>query len=257
MPINIPTKHNKKLEQIVERINQDVELHQMWKCANINAVDRSGINDHGEVHIRIVANIALKMLRLLMEAGIEPSVVKNYGLTNDDAEAIVVLAECLHDVGIAIHRENHEQFSLVLATPKVKELLEGVYDVEGQVIMTSEVLHAIVAHHWDVPCLTIEAGVVKVADALDMTQGRSRIPFEAGKVNIHSVSAAAIDSVTLKRGEVKPISIEIQMSNSAGIYQLDQLLKRKLRNSSIADYVEIEAKIEAEVEKRLVKMYTF
>lgn len=257
MPINIPTKHNKKLEQIVERINADAELHQMWKCANINAVDRSGINDHGEVHIRIVANIALKMLRLLIEGGIRPSVVENYGLTNDDAEVVVVLGECLHDVGIAIHRENHEQLSLVFAAPKLKELLDGVYGVEERVIITSEVLHTIVAHHWDAPCLTIEAGVVKVADALDMTQGRSRIPFEAGKVNIHSVSAAAIDSLTLKKGEVKPISIEINMSNSAGIYQIDELLKRKLRNSSIADYVEIEAKIEAEVEKRLVKMYTF
>lgn len=257
MPIKIPAKHNDKLERIVERINADVELHQLWRCANVNAVDRSLINDHGEVHIRIVANIALKMLRLLVDAGIQPSVVRNYALANDDAEVIVVLGECLHDVGIAIHRENHEQFSLVFAVPKLKELLEGVYGVEERVIIASEVLHTIVAHHWDVPCLTIEAGVVKVADALDMTQGRSRIPFEAGKVNIHSVSAAAIDNVTLRKGEMKPISIEIEMSNSAGIYQLDELLKRKLRNSSIADYVEIVARIEAEVEKRLVKMYTF
>lgn len=256
MPINIPTRHNKKLEQVVEKVNQDVELHQLWKCANINAVDRSGINDHGEVHIRIVANIALKLLRLLIEAGVQPSVVKNYGLTNEDAEVIVVLGECLHDVGIAIHREDHERYSLMLAAPKLKELLEGTYGAEEKAIIASEVLHAIVAHHSDTPCLTIEAGVVKVADALDMTQGRSRIPFEAGKVNIHSVSAAAIDSVTLKRGEVKPISIAIAMSNSAGIFQLDQLLKSKLRNSTIAEYVEIEAKIEGEVEKRLVKMFT-
>lgn len=257
MPINIPTKHNKKLTQVVEKINQDAELHQLWKCSNINAVDRSGISDHGEVHIRIVANIALKLLRLLVDAGIQPSIVKNYGLTNDDAEVIVVLAECLHDLGIAIHREDHEQHSLTLAAPKLREFLDGVYGVEERVIITSEVLHAIIAHRWDVPCLTVEAGVVKVADALDMTHGRSRIPFEAGQVNIHSVSAAAVDSVTLKRGEVKPISIQIIMSNSAGIFQLDQLLKRKLRNSSLADYIEIEAKIEGEVEKRLVKMYTF
>ncbi|MCL5263862.1 MAG: phosphohydrolase [Chloroflexi bacterium] len=257
MPINVPTKHNKKLEQLVERINQDVELHQLWKCVNINAVDRSGISDHGEVHIRIVANVALKLLRLLVDAGIEPNVVKNYGLTNDDAEVVVVLAECLHDLGIAIHREEHEHHSLILAAPKLKELLDGVYGVEERTIVTCEVLHAIIAHRWDVPCLTIEAGVVKVADALDITEGRSRIPFETGQVNIHSVSAAAIDSVTLKRGEVKPISLEIAMSNSAGIFQLDELLKRKLRNSSIADYVELVARIEAETEKRLVKIYTY
>jgi metal-dependent HD superfamily phosphatase/phosphodiesterase len=256
MPINIPTRHNAKLENVIERVNQDVELHQMWRCANVNAVDRSGINDHGEVHIRIVSNIALKMLRLLIEGEVQPSVVKNYALTNDDAEVIVVLAECMHDLGIAIHRENHESYSPILAAPKLRELLDGIYTVEERVIIISEVLHAIVAHHWDVPCLTIEAGIVKVADALDMTQGRSRIPFEAGKVNIHSVSAAAIESVSLKKGEVKPISIEVAMSNSAGIFQLDQLLKPKLRNSSIADFIEIEARIEGEVEKTLVKYFT-
>ncbi len=257
MPINIPTRHNLKLEQVVQRINQDAELHQLWKCANINAVDRIGMSDHGEVHIRIVSNIALKLLRLLVEANIQPSVVKNYGLSNEDAEVIVVLAECLHDLGISIHREDHEQRSLILAAPKLKELLDGVYSVEERVIVPSEVLHAIIAHRWDVRCLTIEAGVVKVSDALDITEGRSRIPFETGQVNIHSGSAAAIDSVTLRRGEVKPIGIEIKLSNSAGIFQIDELLKRKLRNSSIADYVEIEAKIEAEVEKRLVKFYPF
>lgn len=257
MPINLPSRHNEKLSRLIEKINADAELHQMWKCANVNAVDRSGISDHGEVHIRIVSNIALKMLRILVEAGIEPSVVKNHGLTPEDAEVIVVLAECLHDVGISIHREDHERLSLILSLPKLQELLEGIYELEQRTIIISEVLHAIYAHHWDTPCLTIEAGVVKVADALDLTEGRSRIPFEAGKVNIHSVSAAAIDKITIRKGEIKPIGIEIEMSNSAGIYQIDELLKRKLHHSSVADFVEIVARIESEVEKRLVKLYTF
>ncbi len=52
--------------------------------------------------------------------------------------------------------------------------------------MVSETLHAIVAHDADEECLTIEASALKIADATDMTLGRSRIPFEAGKVNIHS-----------------------------------------------------------------------
>ena len=115
MPLNVPTRHNDKLRQVVARINQDVELEQLWKCVNINAVDRSGISDHGVTHVRIVANAALKLLRLLAEAGVTTSVEANYGLTQDDAEVIVVLAACLHDLGIAIHRDNHEQHSLVLA----------------------------------------------------------------------------------------------------------------------------------------------
>ncbi|MBC7249672.1 MAG: HD domain-containing protein [Anaerolineae bacterium] len=256
MPLKVPTRHNEKLRQIVERINQDVELDQLWKCVNINAVDRSGISDHGATHVHIIANAALKLLRLLLEAGITSSVEANYGLSQDDAEVVVVLAACFHDLGIAIHRDNHEQYSLVLAVPKLRQVLEGIYDEATRTIIMAETLHAMIAHRWDERCLTIEAGVVKVADALDMTEGRSRIPFEAGETNIHSVSAAAIDAVSLHKGEKVPIRIEITMSNSAGIFQVDELLKRKLRHSSIAPYVEVVARIEGETEKRLLEFYT-
>ena len=95
-----------------------------------------------------------------------------------------------------------------------------------------------------------------MADALDMTQGRSRIPFEAGQTNIHSVSAMAIDSVSLEKGKTTPIRVVITMSNSAGIFQVDELLKRKLKNSTIAPYVEVVARIEGETEKRLVEFYS-
>jgi len=255
MLLKVPMRHNDKLRQVVARINQDVELEQLWKCVNINAVDRSGISDHGATHVRIVANAGIKLLRLLVESGIKTSVETNYGLTQDDAEVIIALAAALHDLGIAIHRDNHEKYSLVLAVPKLRELLDGIYDVTQRTIIAAETLHAIIAHRWNERCLTIEAGVVKVADALDMTQGRSRIPFEAGETNIHSVSAAAVDVVSLHKGEKVPIRIEITMSNSAGIFQVDELLKRKLHNSSIAPYVEVVVKIEGEAEKRLIEFY--
>ncbi len=255
---NIPTRHNEKLHTVVERINADEELWQLWACANVSSMDRAGITDHGDVHIRIVANAALKMLRLLTEAGIQTSIETNYEMTKEDAEVVVVLAACMHDLGISIHRDDHEQYSLFLARLKLPAFLDGLYDVRQQTIMTSEILHAIIAHRWDVRCLTLEAGVMKVADALDMTEGRSRIPFEAGSVNIHSVSAAAINSVELKHGEERPIRVEITMSNSAGVFQVDELLKRKLKNSSIAPYVEVIARVaeESETERRLVGVFT-
>jgi uncharacterized protein len=256
MTLSVPTKHNQILTQVIERVNADQELLQLWKCANINVVDRLGMSDHGEVHIKIIANIALRLLRLLVDGGVEMSVVKDHKLTNHDAEVIVVLAACLHDLGIAIHRDNHEEYSLFLAWTKVHELLDGLYNIPQRTAVITETLHAINAHSWDVRCLTIEAGVLKVADALDMTQGRSRIGFEAGTVNIHAVSAQAIDSVNISKGEDKPIRIEIAMSNSAGIFQVDELLKRKLRNSSIAQYVEVMARIEGETERRLLEVYT-
>jgi metal-dependent HD superfamily phosphatase/phosphodiesterase len=257
MRLNLPTRRNEKLRHLVARIDHDVELHTLWQCVNINAVDRAGITDHGQVHVKIVANIALKLVRLLIDAGVSMGVVGEHGLTTDEAEIIVVLAACLHDLGISIHRSNHEQYSLFLAERKARDLLDGLYDVRERTILVAETLHAVIAHRWDQTCLTTEAGVVKVADALDVTEGRSRIPFEAGKTDIHSISALAIDRVDIRKGEDVPIVIEIAMNNSAGIFQVDELLKRKLRSSSIAPYAQVLARIEGETEKRILEFYSF
>lgn len=255
MGLRIPIKGNKKLEQLLAHIDTDAELNQWWRSANINAVDRFGISDHGEVHIRIVANAALRLLRLLVAGGVEPSVVKNHGMTSDDAECVVALAAALHDIGIAIHRDDHERYSLILAYPKARQLLAGLYEEPQLTIMVGEVLHAIIAHNSEQRCLTIEAGAVKLADALDMTEGRSRIPFDAGQINIHSISALAIKSVQIKKGEVKPVCIDVELYNSAGIYQIDNLLKKKLKNSTLVPYIEVCARIDGETEKRLMNEY--
>ena len=257
MSFQVPTRKNRELESLLKHINEDVELLQLWKCANVNAVDRSGINDHGEVHIRIVSNAALKILRLLVKGGVEPSVVKDHGMKIEDAEVIVVLAACLHDIGISAHRDDHEKYSLFLAYPKARELLNGIYEEPALTTIASEVMHAIISHNAEEVCLTIEAGVLKVADALDMTGGRSRIPFEIGKVNIHSVSAQAVESVDIETGDDRPVKLVITLANSAGIFQVDELLRHKLKNSTIEDYVEILAKIEGETERRLIEIYKF
>jgi metal-dependent HD superfamily phosphatase/phosphodiesterase len=243
------------LQRLLERINADMELLQLWRCANVNAVDRLNMNDHGEVHIRIVANAGLRILRLLIEAGIQPSVITDYGLTYDEAEIIVTLAACLHDLGIAVHRDDHERYSLILAYAKARQLLGEIYPEPALTIIVAETLHAVIAHRADVRSLTIEAGVLKVADALDMTQGRSRIPFQAGQVNIHSVSALAVETVQIEKGVERPIQVTITLSNSAGIFQVDELLKRKLKNSTLAPYVEVVARIEGETERRLIEVY--
>lgn len=253
--IHVPVRHNAKLAAVLERVNRDVELHTMWKCANINAVDRLGISDHGRVHVQIVANIALKLLRLLVERGIKPGIVENYNMSMDEAEVVVVLGALLHDIGICVHRDEHEHHSLWLAERKIRELLDEIYDIESRTILMSEILHAVVAHARDQRCLTYEAGVVKVADALDIAKGRSRIPFEHGHVNIHSLSAAAIESVELKAGVEKPIFIQVNMNNSSGLFQIDELLKKKINNSTLKGQIELVASIEAENEKKLIEVF--
>jgi hypothetical protein len=255
MLIEVPARHNTSLRTIMSAVNGDAELLQLYRSANINAVDRSGLNDHGEVHIRIVANAALRMLRILTEAGLSPGVVSSHGLEVADAEVVVYLAACLHDIGIAVHRDEHEQYSLIMAYPKARQLLSGIYQEPALTALVAEVLHAVVAHRWDVRCLTLEASVVKVADALDMSQGRSRIPFEAGQVNIHSVSALAVRDVSIERGSERPLRIDITLSSTAGIFQVDELLQRKLKNSTLAPHVELVARLDGEGEPALLKVY--
>jgi metal-dependent HD superfamily phosphatase/phosphodiesterase len=249
-------KCNEQLCRVVDRLNKDIEVKTLWRASNITAIDRLGFNDHGPTHIRIVTKTALRMLDLLMDDGMKPSVVKDYGMTIQDAQVIVMLAAALHDIGHAVHRDRHEEFSISLAPPIIKRLLADIYDEEKGTIMMAEILHAIIAHREDVLPLTLEAGVVRVADALDMEKGRARIPFQSGRVNIHSVSALAIDKVRVRKGTERPILIEIEMNNSAGIYQIDELLKDKLEKSGIRDKITIVTLV-AKEEKRIVECLKF
>jgi metal-dependent HD superfamily phosphatase/phosphodiesterase len=255
MRIRVPPRANRKLAAILERVNEDGQLKGWWHVSNINAVKRLEINDHSWVHIQIVANIALKLLRQLTKHGVEPALVRDYGMTRDDAEIVVVLGSLLHCVGMSIHREGHEDWSLFLAEPKMRELLDGLYEEPDLTVIVSEVLGAITSHRDYGQPLTLEAGIVRVADALDMAKGRSRIPFEHGRVSIHSLSAAAIEDVAIKDGERTPILIEITMNNSSGVYQVDELLKAKLRGSGLEPYVEVIAHIDTEAEKSLIPLY--
>jgi len=255
MRINVPVRGNRKLRTLIERVNDDKQLKGWWHVSNVNAVARMEINDHSWVHIQIVTNIALKLLRQLTKHHVEPAVVTDYGMTRDDAEVIVTLAALTHCLGMSIHRHGHEDFSLFLAAPKLQQLLEGIYDEPDRTVIASEVLQAIISHRADGQPLTIEAGLIRVADALDMAKGRSRIPFEKGSVSMHSLSAAAIEDVTISDGEDRPIKIEILMNNSSGLFQVDGLLKSKLRGSGLEPYVEVIAHIDTEAEKRLVPEY--
>jgi uncharacterized protein len=255
MRIRAPERANKKLRALLERVNSDRQLKAWWHVANVNATVRMEINDHSWVHIQIVTNIALKLLRQLTKHGVEPSLVRDFGMTQDDAEIVVTLGALLHCVGMSVHREGHEDFSLFLAEPKMRELLDGLYEEPELTVIISEVLQAITSHRDYGKPLSLEAGIVRVADALDMAKGRSRIPFEHGRVSIHSLSAAAIEDVTITDGDDRPVKIEILMNNSSGIYQVDGLLKAKLRGSGLEPYVEVIAHIDTEAEKRLVPIY--
>ncbi len=261
---NIPYRGNNKLKQVMDKVREDRKLQTYWKCSNVMAIERMGYTDHGPTHVKIVANIALKLLRILTEKKlITPSIVENYKMTNDDAEVVVVLGSILHDLGMIVQRRDHEKYSAFLAYDVLQNLLTPMYNEEERAIITSEVLHAIVTHE-DHPTsdssnriLTKEAGIVGIADALDMEAGRARIPFSAGKIDIHAVSALSIEKVEveLTEDQPKPITIKIKMSNSAGVFQIDELLKPRIVKSGLERFFHVIAEITGEKENRIIEKF--
>jgi uncharacterized protein len=249
--VRAPTRGNRRLEALLDGVNSDKQVLAWWHMAQVTS-ERLGMSDHSWVHVQIVLNIALRLLRLLVKAGVEPTMVADHGMRDRDAEVVVASGALLHDVGMSIHRTDHEAYSLFLAEAKLRELLGEVYSEPERTVVVSEALHTIIGHRRRGEPYTLEAGVVKVADALDMAQGRSRLPVDAGRMGIHTISAAAIDDVTISAGEDRAVRIEITMNNSAGIFQVDDLLATKLRATPLSDHVEVVAAVEGETEKRLL-----
>jgi len=233
------------MEQVLLTVDQHEELNAIWEACNIMAVKRLGMSDHGKTHVTIVANLAVKIFRTLVDAGITPSIVEDWEFENEDAEVIVMLASLMHDLGNSVHRDLHDDIGVALAARILPEVLQSAYpDRRKRQIIITETMHAMVAHDTDVTVHTMEAGVVRIADGLDMKKGRARIGFEAGKKDIHSISAMAIENVKLLSPTAeKPVRVEIAMHDAAGIFQVDYLLKKKIKGSGLEPYVEIVAKI--------------
>jgi uncharacterized protein len=252
--IRVPAKGGTLLGKALAVINKDVEIKTLWRISNVNAIDRLEMTDHGPVHYQIVANIANRLARILVKNKVEMSIVKNYDLSNDHAELVILLASIFHDLGMSISREGHESYSLFMANNILHRILDFL-SIEEKTIVISETLHAIIAHRSGGKPYTIEAGIVRVADALDMSEGRSRIPYEAGKIDIHSISAAAINRVEIAEGKQKPAQINIWMNNLAGIFQVDELLKHKLQGSGIEKYIIVSAYLLEGEENKLVKEF--
>lgn len=252
---NIPFRNNTKLKHVIDKVKKDTKLQTYWRCANVMAIDRMGYTDHGPTHVKIVANLALKLMRILVDKQVKPSIVRHYSMRNDDAEVVVVLGSIFHDLGMVVTRNDHEKYSVLIALEFIEKCLTPMYSEEERAIINSEVLHAIVAHEQHNKPLTVEAGIVSIADALDMESGRARIPFESGKIDIHAVSALSIEKVKIIEGGKKPITIKITMSNSAGVFQIDELLKPRIESSGLQEYFHVVAEITGEKERKIIEKF--
>src|SRR5882757_3117538 len=82
--VRAPTRGNRKLESFLAAVNEDEQVRTWWYMAQVHA-ERLGMSDHSWVHMQIVLNIALRLLRLLVKSGVEPAVVDDQGMRERDA----------------------------------------------------------------------------------------------------------------------------------------------------------------------------
>ena len=220
----------------------DPEAQSNWDMANYMAVNKLGYNDHGRTHAIIAGSNAVRIFDLLVESGVKPDVTLSGAGDLDDACLVTATAALLHDIGNQLHRQRHELLGVGLAQTVLDRLMPDLYpDIEQRIELRAFILHAILSHDFDPPPLTFEAGVVGVADGTDVTKGRGRKAFDLGKIDIHSVSALAIDEVRITKGKDFPVEITVVMNNSAGIFQIEETLTRKVVQGPLSKWITVVA----------------
>jgi uncharacterized protein len=234
----------------------DPEVQHLQDYANVVAIKRLGYNDHGPVHMRQVAMNALRMIDLLHDAGVKLNLEREEIGTLEDSTVAVLVAAFLHDVGMTISREEHEYTGVWIAMPVIDRILTAVYpdDLAKRVIVRSMVVEGIVGHMGAHRIHSLEAGLVMIADGCDMEKGRARIPLllatEPRMGDIHRSSAGAIDKVRIAKGEEKPIRIHVDMNASIGLFQIEEVLLRKIDPSPAKPYIELVADVVGGESKR-------
>jgi len=241
--------------KLVNYLFEDEELQEMQDYANNVSIKRLGYNDHGPVHMRQVTINSIKMLKLLKDSGIKTSLEEEEIGTFEDSMCALLLAGLMHDLGMMIGRQGHEEMSVILAIPMIDRTLNNIFpnDIHKRVIIKSLALEAIIGHMSSRKIHSIEAGILLIADGCDMTKGRARIPlsinFAPKAGDIHKYSANAITHVGIHHGENKPIKIDIEMSSDAGFFQIEEVLLTKVEASPAKQFIEIFAGVTGQERK--------
>ncbi|MDR2211994.1 MAG: HD domain-containing protein [Spirochaetaceae bacterium] len=247
---------SERIKQLAEKILYDGEIQAMQEYANTVSIVRLKFNDHGPVHTRTVAHNALIMMDLIRRAGVKTSLEAEEAGSFEDSLAAVICGSLLHDLGMAIGRQDHELHSTYLAQPILDRILRDVYGTEHQkiIIIRSLALEAIAGHMGNRSIYSLEAGIVQVADGCDMKKGRARIPLAIGGSprvgDIHQYSANSIEELTIGPGKEKPISIRVDMSSEVGLFQVEEVLLNKIAAGTAKSYIELYAVLNGGSPKR-------
>jgi len=227
--------------------NEEIQAQQEY--ANTVSIIRLGYNDHGPVHMRTVSYNAVLMMSLLKKEGVKLSLEKEGSGDFEDSLIAVLLAAMLHDLGMQLGRDKHESHSTIMALPIIDRVLDQVYhdDLQKRAIIRAVALEGIAGHMGTINVSSIEAGLIQIADGCDMTKGRARIPISLANTtrmgHIHQYSANAIERVSITEGSERPIRIDIDMSNEAGVFQVEEVLMHKIAQSTAKQFIELYARV--------------
>src|SRR5258707_11416421 len=141
--VRAPTRGNRKLEGFLDAVNGDEQVRARWYMAQVHA-ERLGMSDHSWVHMQIVLNIALRLLRLLVKAGVEPAMVLDHGMSSRDAEVVVAGGALLHDIGMSIHPTDHQAHNPFPAHGALERPLAESYREPERTGVAAENPHAII-----------------------------------------------------------------------------------------------------------------
>ncbi|MCX7024122.1 MAG: HD domain-containing protein [Spirochaetes bacterium] len=247
-----------KVREAAELLIGDEEVQALQEYANVVAIRRLNYNDHGPVHMRKVAINALAMADMLAAGSVRMSLESDEAGSFEDSKTAVLMAAFMHDIGMSLGRQNHEIAGVILAAPIVTRLLESLYpgEISRRVILRSLVLEGIQGHMATQRIHSVEAGLILIADGCDMEKGRSRIPMmlstEPRAGDIHQYSAAAVERVVIGKGERHPIRISVEMSESVGFFQVEEVLLQKVNMSPAKPYIELYAWVTGEEPRKYV-----
>lgn len=242
--------------RVMKLLLENEEIKAIQDYANTVSITRLGLNDHGPVHMRTVCRNALKMLRILHDAGVETSLVREHSGSFADSVIAVMIAAFLHDAGMTIGRKDHELYSGIISYQIITDVLQKILpeDTMRRTIIRSMAMEGILGHMATHPIHSIEAGLILIADGCDMTKGRARIaleiPTHPAEGDIHKYSANSIEKVHITQGIEHPIKIEVFMKSEVGLFQVEGVLMPKIQSSPSKHLVELYACVEGQEAKR-------
>ena len=211
------------------------------------------MSDHSWVHMQIVLNIALRLLRLLVKAGVEPAMVTDHGMTRPRRRGGRRRRR-------AAARRRH------VDPPRRPRGLQPLPRRGAAAAAARRRLQRARADGRDRRDPARDHRPPPPRRALHASRpGWSASPTRS----TWRRAARGCRSRRARRGSTRsrprrstrsgsrparsaPVRIEIELNNSAGIFQVDDLLATKIRGTPLEGHVEVVAEVEGETEKRLL-----